>query len=232
MSQWPVQRRFLRYPIQLPVLHDAASPGSAKSRAGWTRDLSEGGACLELDERLPAPSLLPIRLQTEQGAIEVEAQVVWEVETRERGETEGGILHGVAFTHLSPDQLQALRALLLSHSQGRRPGVRVPLDLPVTCQAKNPETVPLHGRTGNVGRGGLLLRLSQVLLPGTSLKLTLDRPEGQVTAEGEIVWVEPPETRISGEPIRHGMCFTALGWARSLTLALLMTGSAQASSNC
>jgi c-di-GMP-binding flagellar brake protein YcgR len=230
MSEWPVQRRFPRHPIQLPVHHDAVSPESTGSGAGWTRDLSEGGACLELDERLPAPSLLHIRLQTEGGAIEVEAQVVWEVGARERGETEAGILHGVAFTHLSPVQLQALRDLLLSHSQGRRPGVRVPLDLPVTCQAKDPAAVPLHGRTGNVSRGGLLLRLSQVLLPGTSLKLTLDRPNGHVTAEGEIVWVEPPATRISGEPIRHGLRFTALGWTRSLSLALLMTESARASS--
>jgi len=230
MLEWPVQRRFPRHPIQLPVLHDAVPPGSPRSRAGWTRDLSEGGACLELDERIPAPSVLHIRLQTEQGAIEVEAQVVWEAEAQERGETEGGIRHGVAFTHLSPDQLRALRALLLSHSQGRRPGVRLPLDLPVTCQAKDPAAVPLHGRTGNVSRGGLLLRLSHVLMPGTSLRLALDRPDGQVTAEGEIVWVEPPETRVSGEPIRHGMRFTALGWTRSLTLALLMTESAQASS--
>jgi hypothetical protein len=230
MSKWPVERRFSRHPIQLPVLHDAVPPGSSRSRAGWTRDLSEGGACLELDERIPAPNLLHIRLQTEQGALEVEAQVVWEVEAQERGETDRGILHGVAFTHLSPDQLRALRALLLSHSQGRRPGARLSLDLPVTCQARDPAAVPLHGRTGNVSRGGLLLRLSHVLVPGTSLRVTLDRPEGEVTAEGEIVWVEPPETRVSEEPIRHGMRFTALGWTRSLTLALLMTESAQASS--
>jgi len=230
MSEYPVQRRFPRQPIQLPVLHDAISPGSTGRRAGWTRDLSEGGACLELDERLPVPSLLHIHLQTDRGAIEVDAQVAWEVGARERGEGEGGILHGVAFTHLSSDQLQALRDLLLSHGQERRAGIRLPLDLPVTYQAKEPPAGPLHGRTGDVSRGGLLLRLSHVVPPGTALKLTLDRPNGRVTAEGEIVWVESPESQTSGEPIRHGLRFTALGWSRSLSLALLMTESAQASS--
>ncbi len=230
MSEWPEPRCFSRYSIQLPVLHDAVSPRSTGSRAGWTRDLSEGGACLELDERLPVPSLLHIRLQTERGAIEVAAQVVWEAGAQEHGEREGGILHGVAFTHLSQDQLQALRELFLSHGQDRRAGVRLPLDFPVTYQPEDPTAAPLQGRAGDVSRGGLLLRLSHVLPLGTALKLTLDRPNGQITAEGEIVWVESPASRTAGQPIRHGLRFTALGWSRSLSLALLMTESAQASS--
>ena len=230
MSEWPAQRRFPRQPIHLPVLHDATSPGSTGRRAGWTRDLSEGGACLELGERLPMPGLIHIQLQTDRGAIEVEAQVVWETGAREEAKGEGWILHGVAFTRLSPDQLQALRDLLLSQDQDRRLGVRLPIDVPVTCQPADPTTPPLHGRTGDVSRGGLLLRLSQVLPPGTALKLALDRPNGRVTAEGEIVWVESPESRTPGEPIRHGVRFTALGWSRSLSLALLMTESAQVTS--
>jgi len=231
MPDVPERRQFARYPIQLPVLHDATFPGSTGSRAGWTRDLSEGGACVELDERLPAPSLLRVHLQTDRGAIEVEAQVVWEVESRESGEGKGGILHGVAFTHLSPNQLQALRGLLLSIEHERRAGIRLPLDLPVTCQPKDPTRGPLQGRIGDVSRGGLLLRLSQALPPGAELTLTLDRPSGRVTAEGEIVWADSPERRTSGEPIRHGLRFTALGWSRSLSLALLMTEPARPSSH-
>lgn len=226
MSEWPVQRRFPRYPIQLPIQHDTTSPGSTGSRTGWTRDLSEGGACLELDERLPVPSLLHLRLQTDRGAIEVEAQVVWEIGAAERGDGERGMLHGVAFTHLSPDKLQALRDLLLSYGQDRRGGVRLPLDLPVTCQPKDPSARLLHGRTGDASRGGLLLRLSHVLPPGAALKLTVDQPNGRVAAEGEIVWVDSEANRTAREPIRHGLRFTALGWSRSLSLALLMTESA------
>jgi len=230
MAEWPAQRRFPRQPIHLPVLHDAIPPGSTDCRPGWTRDLSEGGACLELGQRLPMPCLIHIQLQTDRDAFEVEAQVVWEMESREQAKGEGGILHGVAFTHLSPDKLQALRDLLFSQGQERRAGVRLPMDLPVTCQPADPAARPLHGRTGDVSRGGLLLRLSQALPPGTALKLTLDRPKGPVTAEGEIVWVESEASRTPGEPIRHGLRFTALGWSGSLSLALLMTELDQASS--
>jgi len=225
------RRQFARYPVQLPVVHEATSPGFTGSRAGWTRDLSEGGACLELDERLPVPSVFRIHLQTDRGAVEVEAQVVWEVESRESGEGKGGILHGVAFTHLSQDQLQALRGLLFSIEHERRTGIRLPLDFPVTCQPKDPTAGPVQGRTGDVSRGGLLLRLSQVLAPGTALQLTLDHPNGRVTAEGEIVWAESPQRRTTGKPIRHGLRFNALGWSRSLSLALLMTESARSSSH-
>ncbi len=227
----PKRRQFARYPIQLPVLYDAMSRGSTGRRAGWTRNLSEGGACLELDERLPVPSLLHIYLQMDRGAIEIEAQVVWEVKGRGHGEGGGGILHGVAFTHLAPNKLQTLRDLFLSHGQERRAGIRLPLDLPVTCQPKNSAAGPLQGRIGNVSRGGLLLRLFHVLPPGTVLNLTLDRPHGRVTAEGEILWVESPESQTSGRPIRHGLRFTAIGWSRSLSLALLMTESARAPSH-
>jgi hypothetical protein len=136
----------------------------------------------------------------------------------------------VAFTHLSPDQLQALRALLLSHKQDRRTGLRLPLDLPVACQPEDLTAGLLQGQTGDVSRGGLLLRLSHVLPPGTALKLTLGGPNGRVTAEGEIVWTDSPGSAMPGQPIRHGLRFTALGWSRSVSLALLMTESAQASS--
>jgi hypothetical protein len=130
--------------------------------------------------------------------------VVWEVEDQDHDQGESGTLHGVAFTHLSPDQLQALRDLLFSQGQERRAGIRLPLDLPVTCQPADPTARPFRGRTGDVSRGGLLLRLSQVLPPGTALKLTFDQPNGRVTAEGEIVWAESAEAQTPGKPIRHG----------------------------
>ncbi len=227
MSNRPMQRRFPRYPIQVPLQHTtpAAGPG-----VGWTRNLSEGGACVELDECLPVPSPVHIRLLTDRGAIDIEAQVVWEAKAQDAQATEsrmtgGGVLHGVSFTHLAPDQLQVLRSLLLPHEQGRRSGPRLPMDLPVTCRTKGSEGTLLQGRTENVSRGGLLLRLSQAVSPGTALALTLHPPHGPVSAEGEIVWTEPPEHKAPGESIRHGLQFTALGWSSSLSLALLVTKS-------
>jgi hypothetical protein len=228
MSDWPIQRRFPRYPIEVPFHLTTTAPGSPGGGVGWTRDLSEGGACVELNERLPVPSPLHIHLQTDRGAIEIEAQVVWEAQApdgRAQGSAQatGRALYGVAFTHLAPDQLQTLRALLRSKGQAQRAGVRLPVDVPVTCQPKAPVGSSLQGRTGNVSRGGLLLRLSQAVPPGTELELTLHPPHGQVKAEGEVVWVEPPEKRAPGESVRHGVRFTALGWSKSLSMALLLT---------
>ena len=64
------QRRFPRYPIQLPLLHMAIAPAQSIMGAGWTRSLSEGGATVELAERLRPQTALRVRLQTDRGAIE------------------------------------------------------------------------------------------------------------------------------------------------------------------
>jgi hypothetical protein len=220
------QRRFPRYAIQLPLLHAPRTPTPTQTGVGWTHNLSEGGACVELDRRLSAPTRLQVRFQTDCGAIEVETQVVWEVEREGggggAGSVEGGVLHGLAFTPLAPDQLLALRDLLLSQRRERRAGVRLPVDLAVTSQPKGEAGSPLQGRMGDMSRGGLLLRLTQALPPGTVLEVTLLPPSGPVTAEGEVVWVDPPHRQTFGEPIRHGVRFTALGWSTSLSLALLL----------
>ncbi|MFI5339787.1 MAG: PilZ domain-containing protein [Candidatus Methylomirabilales bacterium] len=217
------RRRPPRHPVQLPLLHKLKAPAPPRTGTGWTHNLSEGSACVELDERVVASTPLQVCLQTERGAIEVEAQVVWEVGAGRPGAAEGGILHGVLFTHLAPDQLQALRDLLLSRRGERRAGLRLPTDLVVKCRPRGQADLPLQGRTEDLGRGGLLLRLTKALAPGTALELTLHPPSGPVTAEGEIVWAEPPEKRKRGEPIRHGVRFTALGWSQSLSLALVLS---------
>jgi len=228
MTQTVSERRFPRYAVQVPVRHASAATPQAPSRVGWIRNLSQGGACIEMEERLPAPSSLQIRLQTDRGSVDVEAQVVWEAERApEKPEDGGGMLCGVAFTYLAPEQMQAIQTLLPAEGANRRSEVRVPMDLPVTCQARGSEGQPLEGKTGNISRGGLLLRLSQELPAGTLVDLTLHGTEGPIHGEGEVVWMDPPEQRMSGAPIKHGVRFTAMGWSRAQTLALLLTGSKQ-----
>jgi hypothetical protein len=56
-----------------------------------------------------------------------------------------GILRGVAFAKVTPEQIQALQALLLFKGEMRQAGVRLPLELAVTCQLK--------GRTGTTFSG-------------------------------------------------------------------------------
>ena len=228
MTQTVSERRFPRFAVQVPVRHASAATPQAPSRVGWIRNLSQGGACIEMEERLPAPSPLQIRLQTDRGSVDVEAQVVWEAErSAEKPEDGGGMLYGVAFTYLAPEQMQAIQTLLPAEGKMRRSEVRVPVDLPVTCRARGSEGPPLEGRTGNISRGGLLLRLSQELPTGTLVDLTLHGTEGPIHGEGEVVWMDPAERRTPGAPIKHGVRFTAMGWSRAQTLALLLTGSKQ-----
>jgi hypothetical protein len=213
------ERRFARYLIQLPLLHRPLAPASAGAGLGWTRNLSEGGACVELAERVWAGIPLRLRLHTDRGAIEVEGQVVW---TGDPGPAGGVIPHGVAFTPVGPDQLAALQELLRSKGEVRHAGVRLPLELAVTCRPKGHDGAPLQGRTGDIGRGGLLLRLPQAVPPGTALEVTLHAPSEPLGLEGAVAWAEPPEKRRPGELIQHGLRFTALGRPISLFLGHIL----------
>lgn len=219
MSDRLTQRRFPRYQIQLPLLHKTKPPPPIRVGVGWTHNVSEGGTCVELSEHFQPVTPLRVRLQTDQGAIEVEAQVAW---TEECGGEGRGVLHGLAFTYVATDQLRALRNLIVSKGQMREAGVRLPLRLSVTCQVKEPTGVTLQGRTGDMSWGGLSLRLPQPLPPGTAVEMTLHTPSGPLRAEGVVVWVGPQGQRMPGEPLWHGLRFTALGWTTSLSLGLFL----------
>ena len=210
------RRQSRRYRIQLPLLHAAKAPIGAEHGVGWTHHLSEGGADVELPTRLPADLSLRVRLRTNRGPIEAEAAVVWAKECLVPG---GGILHGIAFTKLALDQLKALRGLLVSTGLFRPAGVRLPVELAATCQLKGQSGPPFPAQTRDISRGGALLRLPQVVSPGTTLELTLPTGTESLTAEGTIIWVAPPEGRTPGEAILHGLRFTPLGWASLLALA-------------
>ena len=190
---------------------------------GWTRDLSEGGACVELAEAVSARIPLRLLLRTDRGGIELEAQVVW---AGGAGRSGGGILHGVVFTRLLPDQLQALRELIRSKRQVRNAGVRVSLEISVTCTPTGSRRPPLQGLTGDVSHGGLLLLLPEVVPPGATMTVTLHTPKGPITVEGAVVWVEPPGGRAVGPPFRHGFKFTTLRWSTSLSLGLFLAVAA------
>jgi hypothetical protein len=223
VPDWQAHRQFPRYLIQLPLLHKAIAPASVKAGVGWTRNLSEGGVCVELSERLQPQTALHLLLRTGRGAIELEGQVAWAGEPSGAG---GGVLHGLTFVRIAPDQLQALRNLIVSQGRVRFAGVRLPLQLPVTCLRKGGAGPPLAGSTGDISRSGLLLLLPEVLPPGSALDITLHTPNGPLEAEGEVVWAEPPGGRAVGLPFRHGFRFTSLGWATSLSLGLFLAEAA------
>jgi hypothetical protein len=132
----PVHSQFTRYSITLPLVHTRSTPALSRSGIGWTRDLSERGACVELGERFH-PKTLQVRLRAPRGAVDMDAQVVW------AGETPIGmglVLHGLMFTRVTPAQRRMLQDLLAQ--QRRRTGVRVSAEMTVTCHRRD-QTEPL-----------------------------------------------------------------------------------------
>jgi hypothetical protein len=219
MPEWSLHRRFARFPLVLPLQHRVPDRPHAEAAVGWTHNVSGGGACLELAGPLRPSASLGLQLHTPDGPIAAEARVLW---TRSRLPAEGGILHGIAFTQLAPDQLETLRRLLLSlrpwwHTRGR-----LPVNLAVTCHVTHPPGPSLPGRVGNFSRGGLLLRLPVALLPFMDLEVILPTPTGSLRLTSTIAWVEPQEKRKSRTAIQHGVRFTHLDWPTSLSLARLL----------
>jgi len=224
VSAWSAQRRSPRYVIQLPFLHKTVAPAPVRaSGVGWTRNLSEGGACVEVAEGLWLQVPLHLILRTDRGGIEVSAQVVW---IGEPSRTGGGIQHGLTFTQLLPDQLRALRELIQSKGQVQNAGVRVPLETPVTCLPTHTRRPTLQGLTADISRGGLLLLLPEVIAPGSTMDVTLQTPNGPLKVEGVVAWVEPPGGQAVGPPFRHGFQFTTLRWSTSLSLGLFLAEAA------
>ncbi len=216
-----VQQWLPRNPMQLPFAHKAKIPGPASFGVGWTRNLSEGGACVEVNEVLQPRMPLRFLLRTDRGSIDAEARVVWAGAPNPVG---GSVRHGIAFTHLAPGQLRALRDLLLSKSPRREGGFRFPFDFVVTCHPGEMARSRLQGRIRNLSREGLMLRLGESLPPGTPIELILHAARGPLVIEGVIVWAQPPERRGAGEPISHGVRFTAVNWNLSLAIGLLLVG--------
>ncbi len=215
-----MKRRFPRYPMALPVRYRGMDPAPAAGAVGWTRDLGSGGACVELDERIPAQGVLDLRLQTDQGPIESAARVIW---VREPPLAESGCLHGVAFTELPPDQLATLRTLLRSQKPWLTARGRLPADLIVICRPTRPARPPLRGRISNLSRGGFALLLPKILLPCTALEVFVPAPTGTLILAGAIAWVHPSAKESSGRPIWHGVRLTAWDWPTALALARFLT---------
>jgi hypothetical protein len=109
MPEIPEKRHLSRQAVRIPFLYRLKTPIAVTAGAGWTHNISEDGACLELPERLEESSAFPILFQTDHGSLSVGAKVIWVSKIRERGE---GIIHGVDFPGLSDEKRQALRTLI------------------------------------------------------------------------------------------------------------------------
>jgi hypothetical protein len=213
------RRMHPRYPIQIPFVFAAKTPGRTRTTAGWTRNLGEGGACIELSEVFPPDTPVWIRMRSDRGPVEMGGKVIWSENGKLRGER---AVHGLSFTEGSPGNRQELETLIMSRGVVRPSRVRLPLEVPVTCEPVKGPAVPIPGWTWNVSRGGLLLRLRRELSPGTELRLTLHTEPRPLTFDGVIAWVAPLEGRTHGGPIRHGFRFTRTNWSASAVLGRLL----------
>jgi hypothetical protein len=210
-----------RYPIQLPLLYWRKTGTRTRAGAGWTRELGEKGFTAELADRFDVDTLLHVRIQTDRGPIEAEATIIWIGASTPAGAEN---YYGLTFTEIAAGPLQALRDLILPLSMVAHAGMRLAMDLSVTCRPKNADGAPIKGQTGEMSRGGMLLRLPRVIAPGTVLDLTVHSGNGPLALEGAVVWTQAPEEQKPGELIDHGVRFTSSTWSVSLALGFLLAG--------
>jgi len=210
-----------RYPIQLPLLYWRKTGTRTRVGAGWTRELGERGFTAELADRFEVETLLHVRIQTDRGPIETEAKIVWIGASTPAGAEN---YYGLTFTGIAPEHLQALRDLILPLSMVAHAGMRLAMDLSVTCRPKDSGGPPLKGQTGEMSRGGMLLRLPRAIAPGTVLALTLHSSNGPLALEGALVWSQASEELKPGDLIDHGVRFTSSTWSVSLALGFLLAG--------
>jgi hypothetical protein len=217
------RRKHLRHPLVLSIIYKRPDSDEAERGIGWTRNLSEGGACLELRDPLPEATPLRVGLQTDQGSLWMNAEVVWA--GRSVGVAEG-IPHGIAFVQVTAEQAQALGGLVDRLGQLKDVAVRVPLRRTVACQLAGTPEPPLHGMTGDVSRRGLSVSLPHRLPEASDVEVTLPTPEGQLTVRAKVTWVDAGQGN-PGERVRHGLEFTRLEWTDELTLGLLLAEAAE-----
>ncbi len=202
-----------RFPIVLPVLFRTAD-AAPRSGKGRSCSLSDGGACLELAESLAPGTLLDVTLQTDEGGLTMEAEVVW---VGRRGSAGRGTLHGIRFTGLIPEQKRAVRRVIQRLGRLPQDASRVPVRLPARCRPAAGTGVPVQGWTEDIGQEGLSVSLPQRFPVGSVIEIALPTPRGAYTTEATVVWVDPAST---GPHTRHGVQFGPLIWVRELILAL------------
>jgi hypothetical protein len=191
-----------RFYVVIPVRYTVATPPGTPVNTGWTRNLSESGACVELPERLAPGIRLTLDLQTEAGPIRMTGTIIWTDSSSQPG---AGSLHGLQFSSTSDDR-ERLRAWL--HSRPGSPA-RIVASLPVQCRRLDGVSPTVDGWTADLGEGGCALFLPEALSVGTLMDVVLTTPAGEMPSQGVVVW-EGGRRATLGHLIEHGFRFTKL----------------------
>jgi Tfp pilus assembly protein PilZ len=161
--------------------------------------VSEAGACLYLPERLSPGTTLDLMLRGEAAHYMFHADVVW---AGPAGSSP--IPHGVRLEPASsPDRLAWERLLFEQRQRGSERAGRIVVDLPARCLVDG-DADPLPGDVQNLGAGGLLLRLPELLPVGTGATVTILSPLRSLQLGGRVAWSQARP----GELPAHGVAFT------------------------
>lgn len=96
----PDRRRHVRFPAHVPLPCRVKVQGHREGTTpypGQLRNVSEGGALLDLGRRIPPGAMLLFSVETKIGVSEVEAEVIWATAGPPTGEGSSWI-HGLKFT--------------------------------------------------------------------------------------------------------------------------------------
>jgi hypothetical protein len=212
-----------RHRVVLPLRYEVPTASETAPQAGWTRDLSENGACVQLPEHLAPGTPLALVVETEAGPICMAGTVVW-------ADSSGppGSVHGVRFSSSSADRERLCRWL----QRHPAPFARVTASLPARCRRLDGVGLSLEGWTSDLASGGCALFLPERLPVGALLDVVLSTPCGDVRTEGVVVW-EGDSLAAAGRLVEHGFRFTKLraqeGRVEEVLEAILATRAAAGS---
>ena len=202
MPEHDPPRAFVRYLVQLPLYYQRGRSSRQGVGVGWTRNLSEGGACIELAEPFDVSAQIQLGLQTYLGGVKLQCQVVW----RDMAAASGRVLHGVQFLDLSAGCRLVLQQMLRVSSAQPHSLLRRAWEVPLVCTVQGSPGRSCDGRTGNIGQHGLLAHLPEDLPVGTSVDLRCEPPDdGPVILEGRVAWAEARDGSTRRATTQHGI---------------------------
>lgn len=191
-------RQHPRFPLRLPVLCESQAVVDYRT-VGFTHNVSRSGLLLEVLQPLPAGTPASLLLPTGGENARADAVVVW------TAAGDPGRM-GMRFTGWAVPDLPVWERLL-AFQAGRTPraAVRTPMSLDVTCRIP-PDTI-LPGEIRNLSDGGLMITLSQPLLPETRLTIELADSSAlsRVEVDMEVMWTSAGQK--DHHSVLHGLCF-------------------------
>jgi hypothetical protein len=207
-----------RYETNVRFRYRRATETTSFREGGRLRDLNTRGAWIELPEQVPTLTDLALALDTPDGELSLGARVAWTIP----GLRAAPYLHGLRFTTVTPERRNRLRALLAEDKSLR--AVRLYCRLAASCQRTRGACPAVASSIRDLSASGVGLRLPEPLAPGTEVCIRTATLLGQIAADAQVVWADPPARLPRGAAYRHGLRFLRLDPLSELPLQALLHG--------